>query len=124
MSETRPDFLLVEARGEGFFRDGVPRSCWVRSKLRDTLGERFLLVEIDPRVPLARGRQVRRLVLQARVVGVPLLPEVEFPCPVYVYRILDDRVEAGVVKPDYLRPWVWGNVVRFEDPSRPPGESA
>ena len=92
--ETQRDFFL-SAAGEST-ELATPRACRVKGRLTDENRDDHMLIEINP--PLIgqyygfRDRDLTNLILSARYEGSCLFPVNEWPCPVYIARILDDAV--------------------------------
>ncbi len=92
--EMKSDFFLSAAgESEGL---ASPRACWEKARLKDQVRDDHMLVEIEP--PLIGqgyglgGQDITSLILSARHEGFPLFPVKEWPCHVYIARILDDTV--------------------------------
>ena len=89
-----PDFFLSTAgENEGL---ATPRACWKIARLKDQVRDDHMLVEIEPPVigqNYGLGNQdIANLILSARYEGFSLFPVKEWPCHVYVARILDDTI--------------------------------
>lgn len=89
-----PNFYL-SAAGE-FEPLREPRACWSICRLHDSIRDDYMLVEITP--PLIGqifglgDKDISLLILSTRHKGFTLFPITEWPCSVYVTRILDDRI--------------------------------
>ena len=95
--KTKPDFFLcasAEVRGDL----ATPRACWIRGRLRDQIRDDHMLIEVEP--PLIGqnyklgGRDISSLIISSHYEGTTLFQIKEWPCHVYVARILD----AGILK--------------------------
>jgi hypothetical protein len=91
------DFYLTTAGEFEPLRE--PRACTTVGRVRDSRRDDYMLVEIDPHLP---GQQfglgekgISLLILSTRHVGHSLFPITEWPCYVYVARILDDSIVAS-----------------------------
>jgi len=89
-----PDFFL-SASGES--RElATPRACWKKARLKDPVRDDHMLVEIAPPVigqNYGLGSQdITNLILSARYEGSSLSLVNEWPCHVYVSRILDAAI--------------------------------
>ena len=90
----KPDFFL-SAAGEN---QGLtaPRACWVKARLSDALRNDHMFIDINP--PLIGQRfglgaqDITHLILSPKYEGVSLFPVEEWPCHVYVSRIVDDTI--------------------------------
>ena len=92
--EMEPDFCLSTA-GENE-ELAAPRACWVRGRLKDQIHDGHMLIEIKPLLIGQRYglgcKDVSNLILSSRQDGFSLFPVHEWPCHVYIARILDDAV--------------------------------
>ena len=90
----QPDFFLTSA-GEST-KLARPRACWIKGRLKDQMRDDHMLVEIEP--PLVgqsyglRDKDIANLILSSRHKGFSLFPIKEWPCYVYIARILDDAI--------------------------------
>src|SRR5574338_22786 len=88
-----PDFALCT---EGRDDLSYPRACWRRKRLRDSIRDDYLVVDIAP--PLIGQRyglgdkDITQIILATRHRGVTLFPVTEWPAHVYVYRVLDEAI--------------------------------
>ena len=111
-----PDFFLsaaAEVRGDL----AVPRACWTKDRLRDNLRNELLLVEVEPPIIGQEyglgGKDIAEVVLSSRYQGSSLFPVSEWPCDVYVSRILHDAgVDTSLLTKDQLELVVWGRIYR------------
>jgi hypothetical protein len=88
-----PDFYLAAAEYEPL---RAPRACTAVGRLRDQIRDDYMLIEIDP---LLNGqmfglgsKDISLLILSTRHKGLTLFPIMEWPCFVYVTRILDVEI--------------------------------
>jgi hypothetical protein len=92
--EKKPNFFL-SAAGEN---EGLtsPRACWEKGRLKDQVRDDHMLVEIEP--PLIGqnyglgSKDITNLILSARHAGSSVFQVKEWPCHIYVARILDDTI--------------------------------
>jgi len=97
--EKEADFFLTAA-GESEELT-VPRACWVKGRLGDSVRDDHMLIEIRPPLGGQRyglgSRDITTLVLSARYQGVSLFPITEWPCHVYISRMLDETITRTLV---------------------------
>jgi hypothetical protein len=90
----KPNFFLT-AVGE-FKALENPRACYEKARLRDSIRDDYMLVEIEPLLigqPFGLGNQdIEYLILSTKHSGFTLYPPTEWPSHVYVTRILDDSI--------------------------------
>jgi hypothetical protein len=90
-----PDFFLSGA-GEHRGDIATPRACWTIARLRNETRDDHMLIEIDP--PLIGqayglgGQDITNFVITSRYQGFTLFPIKEWPCHVYIARILDQNI--------------------------------
>jgi hypothetical protein len=93
-----PDFYL-SAAGEMTGDMALIRACRVRGRLHDQFHREHMLIHVDPPVigqPYGLGaRDLTRLIVTARFVGFTLFPISEWPCHVYVSRMLDEGITGS-----------------------------
>jgi hypothetical protein len=95
-----PDFFLTAA-GEVMGDLATVRACLAEARLRDAIRDDHMLVEIDP--PLIGqayglgGQDIAYLILSARFQGSTLFPVKEWPCHVFISRILDSNIMTSLV---------------------------
>jgi len=93
--KTKPDFFLC-AGGEVTGDLVSTRACWTKGRLRDRIRDDHMLIEIEPPIIGQAyglgGRDITKLVLSARYQGDTLFPVKQWPCHVYVARILDESI--------------------------------
>jgi len=91
----RPDFF-VSAAGEVTGDLATPRACWVKGRMRDDVRDDHMLIEIAPPIIGQAyglgGQDITKLVLSARYQDDTLFPIKEWPCHVYVARIIDESL--------------------------------
>jgi hypothetical protein len=109
------DFFLTTA-GE-FEPLAAPRACWKRTRLSDNIRDDHMLIEIEPALEGQRfglgAKNVTHLIISSRHQGQTLFPISEWPCFVYVARVLDDVVFSGTrFMPDQVELIAWGTLFR------------
>ncbi len=93
-SNDTPSFFLTTA-GE-YSGLAEPRACWTIGRLKDAVRDDYLLVEIEP--PLSGqsfglgAKDIAFLLLSTKLKGRSLFPITEWPCYVFVSRVLDEAV--------------------------------
>jgi hypothetical protein len=98
--KNKPDFFLSGA-GEMTGDLSNPRACWTKGRLRDEVRDDHMLVEIEP--PLIGqtyglgGHDITNLIISSRHQGYSLFPIGEWPCHVYIARILDESITKTLV---------------------------
>jgi hypothetical protein len=113
-----PDFFLSTAgENEGLT---TPRACWQKARLKDPARDDHMLVEIEPPVigqNYGLGSQdITNLILSSRYEGFSLFPVKEWPCHVYVSRILDATVIRTLAfTRDQIEIIAWGRIFRTLD---------
>ena len=119
---TKPDFFLSVGR-EVTGDLATPRACWTRGRLRDQVRDDHMLVEIEP--PLIGqtyglgGREISSLIISSRYEGTTLFPVKEWPCHVYVARILDEGIlKTLTFTRDQVEVIAWGMIFpTIEEPN-------
>ena len=114
-----PQFLLsagYEMRGDL----ATLRACRPIGRLRDSIRDDHMLIEVDPPVIGQAyglgGRDITELVLSARWVGSTLFPVTEWPCHVYISRILDESVvRTSTFTGEQVEMIGWGAIFRTLD---------
>jgi hypothetical protein len=93
MQSSQPNFYLVSGERSD---PQTPTACWAERRLRDSRRDDYMLVHIRPAIIGQKyglgGSEIDRLVLSARLTGNTLYPIKEWPCHVYVMRILNGRI--------------------------------
>ena len=108
------DFALcTEGRGDLSY----PRVCRRRQRLRDSIRDDYLLVDIAPPIigqSYGLGdKDIGQLILATRHQGVTLFPVNEWPAYVYVYRILDDAIlSQSTFEAHQVEMIIWGMIFR------------
>ena len=116
--ETKPDFFLSAAgENEGL---ATPRACWEKARLKDPVRDDHMLVEIEPPVIGQNyglgGEDISNLILSARHEGFSLFPVKEWPCHVYIARILDDTITKTLtLTRGQVEIIAWGMIFRTFD---------
>lgn len=109
-----PDFFL-SAAGEVTGDLAAPRACWIKGRARDEFRDDHMLIEVEPPVigqPYGLGAQdLTNLVITARFEGSTLFPVGEWPCHVYVARILDQSItKAFTFSKGQIELIAWGMI--------------
>lgn len=75
------------------------RSCWVEGRLRDRARDDYMVVKVHPTIIGQQfglgGTDVETVILSSRLRGSTLFPVTEWPCDVYISRVLDPRIFGG-----------------------------
>jgi hypothetical protein len=116
-----PDFFL-SARGESK-ELANPRACWIRGRVSNCVSDDHMLIEISP--PLIGQKygigeaDIVNLILSPKWAGRTLHPIREWPCHVYVSRILDQTVlDTLTMTRSQVEMITWGSIFRtFEEAS-------
>ena len=93
--------FFLSAAGEMRGDLSTTRVCWIRGRLRDEIRDDYMLIEIEP--PLigqAYGlgdRDITNLLISSHLQGFTLFPIREWPCHVYITRILDESITKTLV---------------------------
>jgi len=113
--EHQADFFL-SAAAEVSGDMAIPRACWAKVRLRNSRRDDYLLVEVEPPIigqPYGLGARTLQMIISSRYRGFSLFPVSDWPCDVYVSRILDDRVvNTSVVEEDQIELMAWGRIYR------------
>ena len=112
-----PDFYLVSSDGYGLEE---PRSCWRIKRVTAEKRDDFLLVRVEPPVPILLERSSMSVVLlAAKWVDVSLFPITKWPTPVYVVRPLvpDPESRNRLLKNEYDL-LAWALLYRTEHEAR------
>ena len=90
-----PDFYLSGA-GEMRGQLAIPHACWEKGRLSDKTRITYMLIKIDPPVigqEYGLGdKDISQLIISPRFQGSSLFPVSEWPCHVYITRILDETI--------------------------------
>ena len=95
MQSSQPTFYLVS----GERSDPVqPTACWPIRRLSDHFRDDYMAVRIDPAIAGQKYglgfSEIEYLVLSTRLAGTTLYPISEWPCHVYVMRVVNDSILA------------------------------
>jgi hypothetical protein len=111
----QPDFF-VAAPGENE-ELASPRACWLDGRLNGPQHDDHMLVEIHP--PLIGqgyglgGADITNLILSSKYEGVSLFPVTEWPCHVYIARLLDPLViKTMTFTKEQIEVIAWGMIFR------------
>ena len=113
-----PEFFLSAAgENEGL---ASPRACWEQGRLKDQVRDDHMLIEIEPSLIGQNyglgGKDITNLILSVRHEGFSLFPVKEWPCHVYVARILDDAITKTLTfGRDQVEIIAWGMIFRTFD---------
>lgn len=88
-----PDFYLTAA-GDMRGDLAIPRACRVVDRVADSaVGHDHLLIEVSPPVIGQKyglgAEDISVLLIAQHFEGFPIDPILQWPCPVYIYRIVD-----------------------------------
>jgi len=118
--EKPPDFFLtvVAESGQGVDIARV-RACWVKGRLTGKFSDQLAWVEVSPPV-LGREHDIEdlgELVIATRFKGDTLLPVLEWPLHVRVYRIINRAITDSLMlaQPDQLQLLFWAEVYRTRE---------
>jgi hypothetical protein len=98
--KNRPDFFLTAA-GEVKGDLSTTRACWTKGRLRDEIRDDHMLIAIEP--PLIGqtyglgGQDIANLIISSRLQDFSLFPIKEWPCHVYITRILDESITKTAI---------------------------
>jgi len=111
--ETTPDFFL-SALGESE-ELSAPRACWVKGRLKDVVRDDHMLIGIKPCLTGQKyglgDQDIDMLIISARYEGSSLFPIREWPCHVYVARLLDQRATKTLsFSSDQVEVIAWGMI--------------
>ncbi len=116
--KAKPDFFLSAAgESEGLAH---PRCCWEKARLRDAVRDDHMLIEIEPALVgqsyALGGHDITELIISTRYEGSSLFPIEEWPCHVYIARILDDAVASTLTfTRNQVEIIAWGMIFRTLD---------
>jgi hypothetical protein len=93
MQSSQPSFYLVS----GERSDPVyPTACWPIRRLSDHIRDDYMAVRINPEIPGQKYglgfRDIDYLLLSTRLAGTTLYPITEWPCHVYVIRVVNENI--------------------------------
>ncbi len=111
----RPADFVLSCSAEHTGDLAEDRKCWFVRKLKGQGRDDCMLVEIHPPIigqPFGLGGDdIFFVVLSPRWKKYSLSPLDRWPCPVYVYRILDKQVlEAHALEGNQVEVMAWGNI--------------
>jgi hypothetical protein len=92
-----------------------PRECSEIRRLRDTIRDDYMLVRIEPsfRDERSSPMDIDRLVISTRLKPHSLYPITDWPCHVYVMRIVDDHLlEASSFTETQEEMIAWGTLFK------------
>jgi hypothetical protein len=117
-----PDFFLSVA-GEMRGELSVLRSCRCKGRLRDSVRDDYMLVEIEPPISGQRynlmDNDITELILATRLKGFSLFPVTSWPCEVYVARILDRTVvQSRIFNREQVELIGWATIFRSAEQAR------
>ena len=107
------DFFISAAGENRELAD--PRACVIKARLRDQIRDDHMLIEVEPPVigqPYGLGdRNILCLVLSPFYVGSRFFPVSEWPCHVYIARLLDESVTKTLAfTRDQVQVIAWGTI--------------
>jgi hypothetical protein len=113
--DKEPDFFL-SAAGEND-ELASSRACWVEARLKDQVRDDHMLVEISPPLIGQRygqgSKDITHLLLTGRHQGFSLFPIKQWPCHVYISRILDDAIfKSQMFTAEQVEIIAWGTIFR------------
>jgi hypothetical protein len=112
-----PDFYLSTA-GEDR-RLASPRECREVVRLTGPTARDYMLIRVSPEVigqALGSPRDLSTLLISPRLEGGTLFPIKEWPCPVYVSRLLDEDVLATLrLERNQVELISWGTLFRTRE---------
>ncbi len=126
-----PDFFLtaVVETGPGVDLARV-RACWTEGRLASSIRDDYMLVEVDPpvlgeRFGLWEG-DLTEVVIAPRTRGEGLFWLARWPCPVYVFRVLDQKVteSLSITRADQMEMFAWAEIYRTREEAERVGGSA
>ena len=114
--EHQADFFL-SAAAEASGDMAIPRACWAKGRLRNSRRDDYMLVEVEPPIIGQAyglgGQDITEVIISSRHRSFSLFPVSDWPCDVYVSRILDDRVvNTSVVEEGQIELMAWGRIYR------------
>ncbi len=113
VSGPKPNFYLTSAGESDCLAS--PRACWEMGRLTAPAGSEYMLVYIEPSLigqPFGLGgRDIDTLIVSPHVAGHTLFPISNWPCHVYVFRILDDSIiKTKVFGAEQVEMIAWGQI--------------
>ena len=98
--QKKPDFFL-SAEGEVEGDLAIPRACWAKARLKDSVRDDYMLIGVAPSIigqPYGLASQnIDDLLIATRHQGFSLFPITEWPSHVYIARLLDMSVAQTLV---------------------------
>ena len=123
LRDNPPDFFL-SAAGESRGDLARVRGCWKIARIKEKDGrDDYLLVKVEPVIigqPYGLGSDdLSELLLSTRLNGHSLFPVKEWPCHVYITRLLDHRgLENQAFDSGQVEMIGWGTIFRDEEEAR------
>jgi hypothetical protein len=119
MKKKEPDFFL-SAKDETTADLANVRSCRSVRRLSDSIRDDYMLIEVEPPVIGQKyglgAKDISHLIISTRHSGSSLFPINEWPCDVYIARILDDSViEQSSFKKEQVELIGWGIIYQTHD---------
>lgn len=113
----KPQDFFISAAGEVVGDLATLRACLVRARVQDVIRDDHMLIEVTPPVigqPYGLGnRDITELIISARYQGSTLFPITEWPCHVYIARVLDQNViESLTFSKEQVEVIAWGRIFR------------
>jgi hypothetical protein len=117
MKNLEPNFYLVSGERSD---PQLPTACWTERRLQDSARDDYMLVRIDPPILGQKyglgGLNIDHLILSARLAGRSLYPINEWPCHVYVMRIVNDQILKTLsLEKEDVQMIGWGTLQRMID---------
>jgi hypothetical protein len=91
----------------------TPRQCWEELRMVDSVRNDYMLVRIEPSFRDERSvpKEIDRLILSTRLKQYSLYPITEWPCRVYVIRIVDESIlQTAQFTREQVEIIAWGTV--------------
>ena len=91
------------------------RACWVKARLKNQVSDDHMLVEISPALSGQRyglgSNDITHVVLTGKHEGFSLFPIKQWPCYVFISRILDEAVfKTQVFTGEQVEIIAWGMI--------------
>lgn len=114
--KSKPDFFLSAGR-EVMGDMAIPRACRTIGRLRDPIRDDHMLIEVEPpiigQVYGLGQHNITKVILSARYQGDTLFPVTEWPCHVYVTRIVDENIiKILMFTREQVEMIAWGMIFR------------
>jgi hypothetical protein len=115
----KSDFFL-SAAGEMRGDLAITRACRVKGRLNDDVRNDYMLIEVEPPVIGEKyglgAEDLTELIISSRLQGYSLFPVSEWPCQVYVARILDKAIiQTRMFNRDQVELIAWATIFRTLD---------